>query len=546
MNLESVTQPRRGHRSGEVPGDVPHQICAQLLKIRYAATSDLSPAWYDTAQIVRTWSRHPGILPEAVAQSGLDTLLRTQHRDGSWGYTRAPGAYRVVPTLAAATALTAASARLSPATTARAAAAADAAVAFIAGDPQRIAPHRLPDTIAVEFIVPSLLETLEQELPPVHAAHNAIRAALRLHDAALRTLRRHRAAARAGATLPAASHYSLEILGQSPAGYRHSDFMRDGCLACSPAATAAALSWNNQPYRPAVDYLITEGKRLGGAWPTVAPVTVFEAAAIVSAVARAGMCLPPALSAQLGPWLAAQITANGCGAGAALAPDSDDTAIVMFALHALGHPSSPHHLFAYEQDTHFATFPGERTVSCSTNAHVLEVLRAAFENGNRDNNVARGIQKTTCYLRDTQHADGRWDDKWHASPFYATASAVLALHTDQQPHVRATVDRAIAWVVQQQRSDGSWGWWSSTREETAHALQTLLAAGANTNLPGRRDALTGGLRFLADAVTVSAAYREEAPLWHGKELYAPRRLVDMLALITLEAGRRRKAREGAA
>jgi hypothetical protein len=273
---------------------------------------------------------------------------------------------------------------------------------------------------------------------------------------------------------------------------------------------------------------------------------VFEAAAIVSAVARVGVRLPGAVAAQLGPWLAAQITTNGCGAGAALAPDSDDTAIVMFALHALGHPSSPHHLFAYEEDTHFATFPGERTVSCSTNAHVLEVLRAASENGYRGNNVARGIRKATCYLLDTQDSVGRWDDKWHASPFYATACAVLALHTDEQPRVIAAVDRAIAWVIQQQRSDGSWGCWSGTREETAHALQTLLVAGANRNLPGRRDALTGGLRFLAGEVTVSAVHGEEAPLWHGKELYAPRRLVDMLALITLDTGRHRQVRKGVA
>jgi halimadienyl-diphosphate synthase len=538
VNLVSVTQPAsmRLHPSADDLDDAQDQICAQLLQIRYATTSDLGPAWYDTAQVVRTWARHPGTLPEAVGRSGLDTLLRTQHPDGSWGYTRAPGAYRVVPTLAATTALTAVGAQLSPVTAARAAAAADAAVAFIASDAQQIAPHKLPDTIAVEFIVPALLETLEQELPTFHPAHNGIRAALRLHDAALGTLRRHRAAAHAGVTLPAASHYSLEVLGQPPAGYRHSDFMPDGHLACSPAATAAALSWSNQPCGPAVDYLIAEGKRLGGAWPTVAPVTVFEAGAIVSAAARAGMRLAPAVAAHLGPWLAAQITADGCGAGAALAPDSDDTAIVMFALHALGHPWSPHPLFAYEQDTHFATFPGERTLSCSTNAHVLEVLRAAAENGHRDHNVALGIGKTTRYLLDTQHADGHWDDKWHASPFYATATAVLALHGDEQPHVRAAVDRAITWVIQQQRSGGSWGGWSGTREETTYALQVLLATGANRYLPGHRDALAGGLRFLADAVTACAAGGDEAPLWHGKELYAPRRLVDMLALITLEAG----------
>jgi hypothetical protein len=112
----------------------------------------------------------------------------------------------------------------------------------------------------------------------------------------------------------------------------------------------------------------------------------------------------------------------------------------MFTRHALGHPSSPHPLLAYEQDTPFAAFPGERTLSCSANAHALQVLSA-------------------------------------------------------RPARTGTT-------------------------------------GANRYLPGHRDALAGGLRFLADVVTFGD---DEDPICHGQELYAPPRLVDMLALIKLEA-----------
>jgi hypothetical protein len=516
----------------DVRRDVERDVGTRLLAIRHAATSDLSPAWYDTAQVVQAWLRRPSTVPAAVAQSGLDTLLRAQCSDGSWGYDRAPRGYRVVPTLAAVAALLAAGAGATgPVAAARSASAARRALTFLAGEPEHLAPQRLPDTIAVELIVPALLEGIERELPRTDAAYDGICTALRLQEPALRRLAQHRTAARTGAELPPASHHSLEVLGELPAGYRHADFIRDGCLACSPAATAAAVSWSDQPCQPAVAYLTLEGTRLGGAWPTVAPVTVFEAALLIGAAGRFGVRPTEEVVADLAPWLVAQLTTEGCGAGPALAPDSDDTAIVLYALHQLGQPWSPRALFGYEAGTHFATFPGERTVSSSVNAHVLDVLRAARAGGDRDG-VARGIGTATRFLLETQHPDGRWTDKWHASPFYATACAVLALCPDQQPRVTAVVDRAIAWVLERQRPDGSWGCWTGTREETAYAVQTLLSADAGWRAVAR------GVGFLAEAPA------EDPPLWHAKELYAPHRIVDTLVLITREAVRRRQKATG--
>lgn len=493
------------------------RVGRQILEILRSPTSELNPAWYDTAQVVRTWLRHPERVPEVVAAPGLDRLLRAQHPDGSWGYPQAPREYRAVPTLAAAAALLTAGEVSSTASQA-----ADAALVFLTHLPQRMAPQALPDTIAVELIVPALLETIEEQLAPTHFARNVIRAALRLHEEGLATLRRLREAALARATLPPSARHSLEVLTLPPAGYRHTDYLLDGCLACSPAATAAALSWDGGPCRAAVDYLSAEGIRLGGAWPTVAPVRTFEAAWLIGAASRVGMTLPTDVAGQVGPWLAAQLSEDGCAAGPALAPDSDDTAIVLFALNALGHRWSPHHLQSYEEDTYFATFPGERTVSCSTNAHVLEVLLAAQENGYRDDYVRRGITKAAAYLLDIQHADGHWDDKWHASPLYATACSVLALQAAREPETTESIDRAIRWVLAQQRSDGSWGCWSGTREETAHALHILLGT-------EHRDSVAKGIEFLSTAPSV------ETPLWHGKELYEPKRIVDTLVLITLDA-----------
>ncbi|MDR4215733.1 prenyltransferase, partial [Bacillus paralicheniformis] len=77
--------------------------------------------------------------------------------------------------------------------------------------------------------------------------------------------------------------------------------------------------------------------------------------------------------------------------------------------------------------------------------------------------------KARAGLLDRQTADGGWTDKWHASPYYATAHCVAALVAHGED-VRA-LDRAAAWVTASRRSDGGWGVWQTTAEETAYALQ---------------------------------------------------------------------------
>ncbi|UQU67708.1 hypothetical protein COUCH_16150 [Couchioplanes caeruleus] len=496
--------------------DVAGEVGRRLLAIRHAPTSDLGPSWYDTAQVLRFRLREPRLLPDDLAYAGLVSLLEAQQPDGGWGPPEMSRGYRTVPTLAAATMLCALGTAQPPEPMrTRAATATRAALTYLAADPHALAPAALPDLIAVEFTVPALLESLVRALAPDDAALPGVRVALSLHRDGLRALHRHRAAAASGARLPAAAHYSLEVLDGLPAAFAARP-LADGSLACSPAATAAAAAWSGRPSPAAAGYLTAEGRRLGGAWPTVAPVTVFEAAHLAGVADRAGLTLPAAVSAGLGPWLAAQLGEAGCGAGPALAPDSDDTAIVLVALQALGRPADVRLLAPYEHPTHFATFPGERSVSSSTNAHVLEALCGARDAGSRDAFIRRGIAVAGTYLLDVQHPDGHWDDKWHASPYYATASAVAALRRLPDPRSRAAVARAADWVRGTRRSDGAWGRWRGTREETAYAWQ-ISGAAAGARLPET----PGG-----------------AALWHAKELYEPRRITGTLALIATAGGHR--------
>src|SRR5690606_41793282 len=90
---------------------------------------------------------------------------------------------------------------------------------------------------------------------------------------------------------------------------------------------------------------------------------------------------------------------------------------------------------------------------------------------------AATIEKVTRWLLGQQGGDGFWTDRWHASPYYATASCALALERYGGSGSADAVARARAWVLRTQRPDGSWGRWEGTAEETAYAGQTLPLTG---------------------------------------------------------------------
>jgi halimadienyl-diphosphate synthase len=73
----------------------------------------------------------------------------------------------------------------------------------------------------------------------------------------------------------------------------------------------------------------------------------------------------------------------------------------------------------------------------------------------------------------------------------------------------------IDWLVQSQKSDGSWGFGISTAEETAYALQALWV----WNTRGghiSRDCFSRGRTWLLNHIEPPYP-----PLWLGKCLYSP-------------------------
>ncbi|MFJ3309430.1 hypothetical protein ACIPSA_41570 [Streptomyces sp. NPDC086549] len=117
-------------------------------------------------------------------------------------------------------------------------------------------------------------------------------------------------------------------------------------------------------------------------------------------------------------------------------------------------------------------------------------------------------------------ADGTWTDKWHASPYFSTMRCAVALHQHGGSAHRATMARAVDWILAGQHPDGSFGRWGGTPEETAYAVQTLL----RTSSPGaarEEAAARRGVAHLLDHLS-DTGHRE---LWIGKELYVPVHMV---------------------
>jgi len=121
-------------------------------------------------------------------------------------------------------------------------------------------------------------------------------------------------------------------------------------------------------------------------------------------------------------------------------------------------------------------------------------------------------QKVLKYLRDARVDGDHWFDKWHGSPFYATAHAVFVLTASAPELCRP----AFNWLKKTQREDGSWGWFSKgTPEETAYAVQALMVAPAAV-----RADFDANLRR-AEQYLNETDGEPVIPMWVGKTLYAP-------------------------
>jgi hypothetical protein len=503
-----------------------------------------SPSIYETGRLV-------ALAPWLTRHAERVTfLLASQRTDGGWG---GPEGYALVPTLSATEALLAThraaysgtqqSVRAENLTSAT-----DRGLRALSGW-LRTSMFAIPDTPAVDLIVPALVARINEHLDQLRDAPltglDGWRGDRRLGLPAGMTSARLVAIQRllaSGAPVPEKLLHALEIVGDMARGVAGVRPLAPGTIGASPAATAAWLGepagWHGEPGTAgsaddARAYLESVSRQQGGPVPCATPITVFERAWVLSGLARAGIPLtvPPDLIRSL----TADLGEAGTPAGPGLPADADTTSVTLHALSRLGAPVAPDSLWAFETEDGFCTWPGEDGFSVTTNAHVLDAFGHHLVN-RRDPapRYLAAVDRLSAALRDRQQADGGWLDRWHASPYYATACCVLAL--DQFGRGESTTDavaRAIDWVVATQRRDGAWGRWEGTAEETGYALQMLLAT--RTTRFGIGAAVSRGYAYLREVV----GQHDDPPLWHDKDLYRPTAIVRTAVLAALHLGQRR-------
>jgi hypothetical protein len=489
----------------------------------------ISPSIYETGRLV---ALAPWLTGHAER---LRFLFEAQRSDGLWG---SPDGYALVPTLSATEAVLSVlrrpeRRRVHEPDHGELVVTANRGLRALSGYLDGSRRFRLPDTVAVELVVPALIADINAHLERLRTeplagldANLGIVPLVAPPDADGRLLARVRSEARHGRELPAKLLHSLEVIGPSA---RQAPYVHPvgGAVACSPAATAAWLGDRvpSAAERTSVDYLEAVQRQWGGAVPAGTPVGLFERAWVVIALCASGMrrTFPPELAATIED----AIGEHGASAGPGLPPDADDTAVALHALVELGRPRSPECLLDYRADDHFHCFPGERTSSTTTNAHVLQAIGACQATEPRWQGAYRSaMAMVSTWLREQQQSDGSWTDKWHASPYYATACSVSAL-VRYGVGAADIVEATTEWVLGTQREDGSWGHWTGTHEETAYAVQILLHAKKRDGGDTIRQAVVRGCAFLLRPP------RHHLPLWHDKDLYAPIRIVQAEGLAAL-------------
>jgi halimadienyl-diphosphate synthase len=160
----------------------------------------------------------------------------------------------------------------------------------------------------------------------------------------------------------------------------------------------------------------------------------------------------------------------------------------------------------YEEKDHFRCFDLEANPSISANIHVLGALgQAGLDQRNSS------VQKVLNFLHKARGQNPFWVDKWHSSPYYATAHAFIAGAVFAQE----LVSESVQWIIESQKENGSWGTYLSTAEETAYALQALWIWNEKVaKLP--KSIFKNGARWLKEHLN-----EPYPPLWIGKCLYNP-------------------------
>jgi halimadienyl-diphosphate synthase len=414
----------------------------------------MSPSPYDIAWMARV----PGDEPDQARWPDLlDWLIEHQHPDGSWGSRITYFHDRIICTLAATIALH----KYGPSP--------DAQVALKRAEQYLWRHlHRLPsdpfELVGFELLFPTLLATaqnLSLDVPTHTCGYGAIQ------NAKIRLI---------PPDLLYSPHittvHSLEFLGRSGDAHKlHQALAPNGSLGNSPSATAYYFLMSPDDDR-ALSYLETMRAHLGHVM-YLFPFELFELTWTLNNFAFTGRPLTEYAGPEVWEALQTAVGPQGLGLDPSFGiPDGDCTSVGLRLLQSAGCDVDPLILKRFEDPrTHvFKTYDYERNLSVGTNVHALEALHLLHDYPGR--RVAQ--ENVLLMLLDQRKFDLYWVDKWHASPYYATAHALVGL-LQGDFHLFFFCRPTVDWILHTQRDDGSWGFFEEgTAEETAYALTALL------------------------------------------------------------------------
>ncbi|MFE4670770.1 prenyltransferase/squalene oxidase repeat-containing protein [Streptomyces sp. NPDC056716] len=423
----------------------------------------------------------------------LDWLRHHQHADGSWGGTLPVPVDRLVSTLAAV-------ACLGQYGEPWAKSAVQDGVDYLWGHSEdwRTSPHQ---TSAFELAVPYLLDQGR------HAGLNL--PAERFADIEqLRSAKLGRLPAVLPSDAPSPLLYSAELVSPQLLARQAERFQaEDGSIGCSPAATAALCRHGDNPAAESFLRRLAAQSPDGG-FPELAPIEIFILGWALYPIVRAGL-RPAGLDQHLAT-LRAILDTDGLVTMSATfpLPDADDTAMAMTILHRAGTDVTPYlpHLLTFERDSYFTCYEFERDGSVAVNARIAEAFSPEPQR------YAPQIEKAAGYIADQRIDGAYWYDKWHTSPYYATAHVAFGLASTAPKLLESTA----RWLRETQHPDGSWGAAQGQPEETAYAvlaLDALLQAGLTTDTSPLTRAFAYLCHHLDDNDT------QYAEMWNGRGLF---------------------------
>jgi halimadienyl-diphosphate synthase len=439
----------------------------------------------------------------------LDWLRKHQHPDGSWGSSIAYYHDRIISTLNVLITL----AQTGSEAVDRAAISRGETYIWQNFDHLPRDPH---DTVGFELILPVLFEQAGQlglDLPYEKCyPYQQIRSEkLGLIPESLLYSRK------------VSSTHSLEFLGQSLKPGALANLQEaNGSYGNSPAATAYVLTVcpDNLPARTYIDQIVAMDS---GSAVAAHPVDVFNKSWVLYHLDLTGDFVDYIDLAR--KHLEDLWQCWNCEQGVGFAShypvaDLDDTAVVYKLLSRHGYTVNPDVFLQYEKDTHFSCYTFERTPSIGANVHLLDALGGSLDYEHRK----RIVRKILRLLRTSRVDEAFWTDKWHISPYYITTHAVCALIGFDNALARD----AVQWILNTQHSNGAWGYYRPTCEETAYCLQALILYHNQVEHIDLSQVYRGA-RFLS----VHASAGDHPEMWIEKSLYTPLHIVEAAILSAL-------------